>query len=206
MAATSLADLVKERPWLLGALIGGGIGAPVGMLRSDEGEEARGAAAGALGGAGLGALGGLGADTLGKLLSSQKSQMVLGGLAGVGGGMLGASRLAPWVKKRLMRQAETEPPMERPKEAAMGNETEKAAKEAAKDMANEARAELEKAAAMEKDALAHVRAFDFGIDLFCQENGINKQAFAEMLGFAHENEMAPGILECAIAAQSQSQA
>jgi hypothetical protein len=204
MPIDKLTELARKKPWLVGALAGGALGAPIGLMRSDEGEEMRGALAGGLTGAGVGALGGMGAkklqDVIDAIATRGQQIAAAGGVGGLVGGAVGASKMAPWVKKRLMRQAGGEPEMaeEENKEAQMANETEKVVKDLTKDMPAEKQAEQEKVAS------DRVNSFDFGIDLFCQENGLNKQAFAEMLGFENEKDMAQGIIECLVSNQQEA--
>jgi len=214
-AIDRLTELARKKPWLVGALAGGAIGAPIGLVRSEEGEELRGALTGGLAGAGVGALGGMGArklqDVIDAIAGSRGGQIATaGGLGGLVGGGIGAAKMAPWIKKRLMRQAGGEPEMmeEENKEAQMANEPEmktlaqiKAEKQGAQQPAQQP--EQEKQAELEKVAADRISAFDFGIDLFCNENGLNKQAFAETLGFEKEAEMAQGIVECLVSSQQE---
>ena len=187
-----LTELARRKPWLVGALAGGALGAPIGLARSEEGEEMRGALAGGLTGAGVGALGGMATkklqDVMDALAGTRGGQIAAaGGVGGLIGGGIGAAKMAPWVKRRLMRQAGGEPEManEENKEAQMANE------------------ETVKQAEQEKVAADRISAFDFGVTLFCDERGINKQAFAEALGFEKEAEMAQGIVECMTSQQEQ---
>jgi hypothetical protein len=182
----ALAALLKSKPWLIGTLTGAAVGAPVGLFKSDEGEGTSGALGGALAGAGIGTAAGMGVDAIRRLLGTTGMGMAVGGAAGLGGGILGASKLSPWIRKRLMNQAEVEPEMEMPKEANMDE---------AEDQVVEGD-EQTKQAELEKVAVARINSFDYGLELFCHENGINKQALAEAVGFESADQMAPGIIEC----------
>ena len=310
----ALVKLLKDKPWLLGTLTGAAVGAPVGLFKSEEGEGATGALGGALAGAGIGTAAGMGVDAIKRLLGSTGMGMAVGGAAGLGGGVLGAKKLAPWIRKRLMNQAEVEPGMEMPKEAGTGTRAlvggllggpggfasqihsdpddphpwktglkgtlvgglasaypyalarrelgrlktdnlsqmlnqitsidpnipqipmegsrsraltyallsgglgyaggylMRRKKPAVKDITEETKEanmyEVEdqgdeqiKQAELEKVAVARINSFDYGVELFCHENGINKQAFAEAIGFESADQMAPGIVECMVASE-----
>lgn len=169
-----LAELAEKYPSILGALVGAPTGATIGGFSSDEGEESRGAVGGALLGGALGA--GVGsmsnkANRIREILTPTMPQAVgIGGaLGGVIGGRYAKAQLAPWIKERLLSSGIKDKPHVVHKEASDMSQNTIQNKEA-----------LEKVA-MEKEAAERVNAFDFGMEYFLSENGIDKTAFAKKL-------------------------
>jgi hypothetical protein len=253
-----LRHLAETNPALIASLVGAGTGGLVGGFSSDEGEETRGAAGGALLGGALGAGGGLLADksrAVAELLTPTKTKaLVVGGsLGGALGGRYAKSTLAPWIKERLMEaNINTRSEKRNNKEASVMEIKQAApglysaggvphrsigkkitdavsgaagkAKEKATEYAGKAKDEVVKQvkkpevaaglgaaagggatyAAMkkkddEKEAsfqdAQRVAAFDFGMEVFLKEKGIDKEAFAKEVGLGTSAELAPATIK-----------
>lgn len=182
---TLLEELATKYPAVLGALIGAPTGAAVGGFSSDEGEEGRGAVGGALLGAGIGGVAGSMSNKANQIREILTPTMpgavgIGGALGGVIGGRYAKAQLAPWIKERLLASGLKDKPPAAHKEASdMSQNTQN--KEA-----------LEKAA-MDKEAADRVSAFDFGMEYFLSEHGIDKAAFAKKLE-VEPNELAPATI------------
>ena len=158
-----LIAMAKENPALLGALLGAPVGAGTGALISDEGERGKGAIGGTALGGGLGALGGsIGSKGVqvaeaarGILQPTPLKATILGGsMAGLMGGHYAKSELAPWIKARLAEEAVAKA-NSNPKEAAAPMEPN------------------------QTEEMAKLAAFEFGMDAWLKEQGIEKPAFAQ---------------------------
>jgi hypothetical protein len=179
-------------------LIGAGAGGVTGGIFSDEGATLRGALQGAL----LGAGAGLGGSIIQRFDPSQAAlaATLLGG--GVGG-LIGQRRVSPWsvekmklkelekIEKRRKLHAADEAEKEERVVGEAGMEKEQSAKESDMSIAEKAE-EVRKALGSEKKTAAaepeamsdadfqeHANAFEFGIDTFCKEAGIEKKALAQ---------------------------
>ena len=60
-----------------------------------------------------------------------------------------------------------------------------------KNPATDARENLTKQAEMEKESAERLAAFDFGMDVYCAENGIEKAALAKAYDVEDVTELAP---------------
>lgn len=197
---SQIAEFAAKHPTLLAALAGGATGAGVGAATSDEGEELRGAVGGGALGAGFGALGGTVADKVRSAIvamtPSQQKALIAGGVTAGGiAGYHGRAALPAWVKRRLMTQSDVSGRL-----AAGEDETSMGLNEkGAQDMsdankntsATDARDNLTKQAEMEKESAERLAAFDFGMDLFCAEGGLEKAALAKAYGIEDVTELAP---------------
>lgn len=155
---------LAKNPKVTSALMGSTLGGAVGGVLSDPGAEGRGVAQGALLGGIAGGLGGTAshfmADRAAKMVPSAEGALAAGAVAGgTLGGYLGKRQISPWVVQHLRQQGHGE------KEASVSQPT-----------------ELEKKAAMEKDAEI-TNAFDFGMNLFLKEQGIDR---AELIKKANQ--------------------
>jgi hypothetical protein len=66
--------------------------------------------------------------------------------------------------------------------------------------------EAVQAEGMNKEALeARVKAFDFGVDALCEQEGISKQAFAEAYGLQSADELTPAMITCLNAQLAEEQ-
>ena len=195
---TWLVELARDNPALLGALLGAPVGAGTGALSSEEGAEGRGALGGGALGAGLGAIGGTvgskgiqSAEAVRNILQpSPLKAAILGATAlGVAGGRYGKSELPDWVKQRLAEakvEKEAESPMENKTMkspaaiiAAHHREQEmKENREAGETPAVEKKEEAALTEVEKKTAMARIAAFDYGMDVWLAEHGIEKVAFA----------------------------
>ena len=191
-AAQLLTDLAKNHPAIFGALVGVPIGTGVGTLASEEGNRTHGAIGGGAVGAGVGAIGGMSgrkAQELYEMLNPTAVKAVTGGaiLGGVMGGRWGKSQVAPWVKER-MKEMDSEKEGAA-MESAMHEKHESAAQEKSEHLSKKGKPPMEKkdkdcpgakCASEEqmKEAATRVAAFDFGMDVWCKEHNVDKEAFA----------------------------
>lgn len=149
---------LTQNPRLTSALIGSAAGGTIGGAFSDNGEEGRGAMQGALLGGVAGGIGGSAMHHLAKVAPTPEGALIYGSIAGgAAGGYLGKRQLSPWLVQHLEGQGHGH------KEASVSTE-------------------LEKKAAMEKDAELN-KAFDFGMDRFFAEKGIDR---AELIKAAND--------------------
>jgi hypothetical protein len=179
-----LKELAEKYPAVLGALIGAPVGGAVGGFSSDPGEEGRGALGGAALGAGLGAVGGGMSSAVRKATNElTPGPLTAVGLGAAGGGLLAGryakSSIAPWIKERLLEQKESK----------------KEASDMSQQVAEQAKEALEKQAELEKVAADRVNAFDFGMEYFLAEKGIEKAAFAKQLGLEDPELLAPAMIQ-----------
>ena len=186
-----LIAMAKENPALLGALLGAPVGAGTGALISDEGERGKGAIGGtALGGA-LGAVGGsIGSKGVQMAEAAHgilrptplKAAIVGSSMAGLMGGRYAKSELAPWIKARL---AEESTEKANQKEAAMASAPVPAAfAHEAKESPKKEKKEQHEAGetpAVEKIEEAKLAAFEFGMEAWLKEQGVEKPAFAQAI-------------------------
>lgn len=143
MNAGGIKAFLEANPALASALLGGATGGTIGSAFSDYGEESRGALQGALLGSMAGAAGGKLFHSVAKRVPSPEGSLFVGSLAGgTLGGMAGKRSLSPWVLHRLAGE-------QGQKEAAVSGSKE----------------EMEKKAAMEKEAADRIQAFDYGMSL-----------------------------------------
>jgi len=176
-----LKELAEKYPAVLGALIGAPVGGAVGGFSSDPGQEGRGVLGGATLGAGLGAVGGGSLDAIRRATNELRpSSLTAIGMGAAGGGLL-AGRLAkssiePWIKERIL-------------------ESKKEASDMSQEAKGQTKEELEKQAQMEKVATDRVNAFDFGMEYFLTEKGIEKTAFAKALGLDSPDKLAPATIQ-----------
>lgn len=144
-------SFLTQHPRVVSALVGSAAGGAIGGAFSDTGEESRGALQGALLGGVAGGLGGTALHHLAKVAPTPEGALMYGSLAGgAAGGYLGRKQMSPWLVQHLEGQGHGH------KEASVATE-------------------LEKKAEMEKDAELN-KAFDFGMDQFFAEKGIDRAA------------------------------
>ena len=182
---SGLKDLIMKYPVLSSALMGASTGAPLGAALSEEGVTGRGAVQGALLGAGAGALGGPVLHKFHSIMPGPEKTLALGALtSGALGGAVGQRHLSPWVMEHLkaLAEAEAEDVVDRkrrrrgePKEASV--------------------MDLKKEAEMEKEAVIRTSAFDFGMEAYLTDLGMEKEAFAKACGVEPES-LAERTIEC----------
>lgn len=174
--------LAEEHPAILAALIGGGTGATIGGLNSEDGSRGEGALKGALLGGTLGAAGGAAGrkfKELSELMTPSTSKaLAIGGVAGgFAGGHMAKSTLSPWIRAKLeqagLAKEQKIPPTEKKEASVMSNEKQ----------------------ALEKEAAERMTAFDFGMDTFLAENNIDKAEFCKAAGLEHPGMLAPATIE-----------
>lgn len=195
--ADALQRLALSNPMLLAALAGGATGAGVGAMSSDEGEELRGALGGGLLGTGAGLVAGGASNKIRKVIEAltptPQKAVITGGILGGGlGGYYGRSMLPEWVKKRLMTESELRG--QAASDAARDDITGKEAQDMT--TAEQATETLNKQAELEKTAAEQVAAFDYGVDVFCHDKGISKEALAAAYGVQDVRELSPRMIAC----------
>jgi len=201
-SAQQVAELIAKYPALSSALIGTAVGAPTGAAFSAEGAESRGALQGALLGAGLGAAGGPTAHLLRQLLPSPEKALAVGGVAGGGlGGILGQRNLSPWVMEHLKTLAEADAEEVAAKKlkrrSQLGVEPKITDGKEASDMSVKTKANqvITKEAEMEKEGELRTLSFEFGMNVFLREKGIDKTAFSKAAGLDNPRELAERTIE-----------
>ncbi len=192
-----VAQFAQKHPTALASLAGAGVGGLTGALTSEEGEEHKGAIGGAALGAGGGALAGsigLNARKLMEALTpSPEKALLTGGIAGGAyAGYHGRAGLPAWVKKRLMTQSDLAGESARDEDMnQLGLDKGASHMSDIKNDASSARENLTKQAELEKMAAEKIAAFDCGMDIYCDEKGINKEALAKAHGINDVTELAP---------------
>lgn len=166
--ADKLVQLIGEYPQLAAPLLGAGTGALTGAAFSEQGAIGTGALRGGLLGGLIGGGAGLGAYGAQKAFPTAGGMTAAGsGLGGAVGGLLGQSKASPWAIELMKLQHE-----ERHRKR---EEREKGEKKMEKN-------EPEVKEAQVKEAAERLTAFEFGMDVWCQKNGIEKTALAEAAG------------------------
>jgi hypothetical protein len=200
--ADKVLEFIRKYPYIAAPALGAGVGGTAGGIFSEEGAEGRGALQGALLGAGMGGLGAAATSALHSVTPTAEHALMLGALGGGAfGGLAGQRRLGPWgVKQREMQEEEkrrkAEDAERRIDEEAQAKEQDKEAAAMDKVTPENARAAV-KAEGLDKEALdARVKAFDFGVDLLCEAEGIDKKAFAEAYGLQSADELTPAMIAC----------
>jgi hypothetical protein len=111
------------------------------------------------------------------------------------GGLAGQRKLGPWSARKLELKEERKRKRDEEEEE-QGKVKRKEAAAMDKVTPENARAAV-KAEGFDKEALdARVKAFDFGVDLLCEAEGIDKQAFAEAYGLKSADELTPAMIAC----------
>lgn len=172
-------------PVVLAPAVGAGVGGLGGAVLSDDGAELRGALQGATLGGLMGAGTGLGAVALQKLMPTANQAALIGGALGGGlGGVIGQRRISPWVGDLLKQEATDKILQERELRAQLAQE-ELMQRQAAGLGGIKMGAQNEQAMnkqAMEKEAAERMDAFEHGLNVWLQEKGIEKEAFAVACG------------------------
>jgi len=186
--AKLLLKLVKKYPYLFVPALGTATGAGTGAIFSDPGEEGRGALQGAILGGAAGTGAGLGARAVQKMLPTAEHAALIGAASGgTVGGVMGQRRLTPATLELLKMRGDE-------KDKAELKRITRALAAGEKEAAAMAKTEEEKQAEDKAVLRDRLKAFDYGMDLFFQEEGpkigLDKSAAARAVG-VEENEFAP---------------
>ncbi len=172
----AIKDLLLKYPKLSSTLIGAGVGGPVGYAFSDYGEEPRGSLQGAI----LGGVSGLAGGAIGRAAQAATptpaGALVLGGtLGGSAGGMLGRRQLSPWMLEQIKANMQD--------------------KEKSKEASVNIREEIQKEAELVKEADEQTLAFDFGMEVFLKEAGMDKAEVAKLAGLQSPDKLAGASIQ-----------
>lgn len=192
----ALKDMLARSPGLMSALMGAGVGAATGAAFSDPGESGRGALQGALLGGVTGGVGGGMTHRLTKAVPSPEAAAASSALlSGTFGGYLGRRKTSPWVLEHLRSIVGND------KEASVDNTQ---INNLDPHLAASAKEGIEKKAALEKEAADRTLAFDFGMEYFLKEKGVDKNEFAKKAGLEDGNKLAEATIAWA-SEQTQEQ-
>lgn len=174
-----IVKLIGDYPHLAAPLLGAGTGALTGGAFSEEGVGEKGAIRGALLGGLIGGGAGLGAYGVHKAFPTAGGMTAAGaGMGGALGGMIGQSKVDPWTLELLKEKQEI-----RRKKREEGGKVEKNRGVIRAGEPKEAQVKE----AQIKEAAERILAFDYGIDVWCQKNNVDKGEFAKQAGVSEED-------------------
>lgn len=170
--AEKIVQLIGDYPQLAAPLLGAGTGALTGAAFSEQGAIGTGALRGGLLGGLIGGGAGLGAYGAQKAFPTAGGMTAAGaGLGGAVGGLLGQSKASPWAIELMKMQHEEKRRKREEKEK--GEEPMEKKEPEVEPQVKEAQV---------KEAAERLTAFEFGMDVWCQKNGIEKAEFAKAAG------------------------